>query len=145
MILGKDKNILHADNISIVFTTVKEIDGLTFYKGLNKYAISCVSDGKGNYAHGKSFGECRRELIFKTTDRDTSKYKGIDRSKQFELIECELMYHVITGSCSTGIGLFVSELGKEIKETYSVNEIIQLVTVKKAYRYDVFVRFWDKN
>jgi len=53
-----------------------------------------------------------------------------------------LMYHVITGSCESGISDFISKLGKEVKESYSVREIKELVKRKGAYRNDVFIEFF---
>ena len=106
--------------------------------------MSCVTDGE-HYAHGKTLRECRRALIFKKSDRDVGKYRGIGRDVPHTLDEMAVMYRDITGSCAAGINAFIASLGDGAKEHYTVDEAIGLVTERRAYRHDVFKAFFREG
>ena len=58
------------------------------------------------------------------------------------LEECKVMYRVITGACQAGTEGFVESL-REVKEAYTVREIIELV--RGRYGADAFKKFWEET
>ena len=85
-----------------------------------------VGDGNGKWAHGDTIEEARKDLLYKISNRDKSKYEDLTLDSVLsyeEAIEC---YRVITGACSAGTkGFCENELAKK-KDYYSIKEIISL-------------------
>ena len=85
-----------------------------------------VGDGNGKWAHGDTIEEARKDLLYKISNRDKSKYKGLTLDSVLsyeEAIEC---YRVITGACSAGTKGFCENKLSETKESYTIREIIEL-------------------
>ena len=85
-----------------------------------------VGDGNGKWAHGDTIEEARKDLLYKISNRDKSKYKGLTLDSVLsyeEAIEC---YRVITGACSAGTKEFCENELTEKKEYYSIKEVISL-------------------
>lgn len=89
-----------------------------------------VGDGNGKWAHGNTIKEAKMDLLYKISERDKSKYKGLTLDSVLsyeEAIEC---YRVITGACSAGTKEFCENELTEKKEYYSIKEIISLTEWK---------------
>ena len=83
-----------------------------------------VTDGM-NYAHGDTIKAARDDLMYKISNRDTSRYKNLTLDSVVSQEEAIKMYRVITGACEAGTRHFVSGL-KELKPHYTIAEIIKL-------------------
>lgn len=99
-----------------------------------------VGDGNGKWAHGDTIEEARKDLLYKISNRDKSKYKGLTLDSVLsykEAIEC---YRVITGACAAGTKGFCENELTEKKEYYSIKEIIFLT--KGQYGNVEFEKFF---
>ena len=85
-----------------------------------------VSDGAGNYAHGDTIEEARKDLVYKITGRDKSDYEGLPSDHIFTFEEAIKCYRTITGACAFGTRDFVENRLGEKKEKYSIEEIARL-------------------
>lgn len=114
---------------------VKKINGTkTFF---------IVTDGNGNYAHGDTIQEAKKDLIYKISNRDKSEYENLTLNSELtfeEAIEC---YRVITGACSFGTKDFVENYLAEKKNKYTIREIIELT--KCRYGNETFKKFFNKE
>ena len=98
-----------------------------------------VTDGNGKYAHGDTIKDAKEDLIYKISDRDKSKFEGIDVNKKLPFKECVEMYRVITGACATGTRNFIESKGLK-KASYSPKEISDLT--KGNYGNGEFKQFF---
>lgn len=102
-----------------------------------------VGDGNGKWAHGKTIKEAKRDLIYKISNRDKSKYKNLNLDSVLsyeEAIEC---YRVITGACEYGTRGFIENELSEKKGSYTIGEIIRLTNGK--YRNSEFKKFFTNK
>jgi hypothetical protein len=101
-----------------------------------------ITDGKGKFAHGDTVKEAKEDLIYKITNRDTSKYKSLITESILafkDAIEC---YRTITGACSAGTRQFVeSKIGRP-KSSYTISEIIEMTNGN--YGAESFANFFKK-
>lgn len=141
--INRNKPIIIHNNIIIVDRVLsKLIDKKgNCYKVANlKGGIEyIVTDGGSKFAHGKTIKEAKADLIFKISDRDKSKFEGMDINKKMtfgESIEC---YRVITGSCEQGVKAFLHQKGIT-KGKFSVKEISDLTS--GAYGNNEFNQFF---
>ena len=98
-----------------------------------------VTNGNGAWSHGATLAEARADLLYKLSDRDTSRYVGQDVKKKMTFGEAVAMYRTITGACAEGCKMFVRNKGLSTRKKYSINDIAKLT--KGAYGSDVFSRF----
>ena len=131
---------IYCDGILTWYSRKKAFSNYTVYVGY--FGNYVVVDGDKNCAHGNSIRQCIADIAFKKSARDSSEYKGIDMDEQYPLMECIVMYRSITGACSGGVEMFMQKQ-KEIKDTYSVNEIIGITDGN--YGHDQFVQFFDEE
>lgn len=85
-----------------------------------------VTDGNGKWAHGDTLKDAKRDLIYKISNTDKSKYNDYTLDTEVTFEEGIEMYRVITGACLFGVKDFVENRLKEIKEIYKVSEIISI-------------------
>ena len=100
-----------------------------------------VGDGNGKWAHGDTIEEARKDLMYKISNRDKSKYEDLTLDSVLsyeEAIEC---YRVITGACSTGTKGFCENVLTKKEEFYSIKEIISLT--KGQYGNIEFKKFFS--
>ena len=100
-----------------------------------------VTDGNDRWSHGKTLKEAKEDLIYKISNRDTSRYESLtldDVLTRAEVIEC---YRVITGACAQGTKAFVTSLLK-VKDKYTVREIITLT--EGQYGGQTFKDYFNK-
>jgi hypothetical protein len=98
-----------------------------------------VTDGQGNYSHGKTLRDARTDLRFKLAERDTSQFKGWALTKRVSADDAIIMYRAITGACQEGVSHFLSTLG-DTPETITVRRIIQIT--KGQYGHEQFAKFF---
>jgi len=84
-----------------------------------------VTDGAGKFAHGDSIREAKESLIYKISDRDTSRFQGLALDTVLTFGELVEAYRIITGACETGVRGFIQSSGLE-KKSYSIAEAIEL-------------------
>ena len=106
----------------------------------NEYFL--VTDGNNKYAHGETIKQAKEDLIYKISNRDTSRYNNLDINKKMPFAECIEMYRVITGSCGIGVKGFIQSKGIK-KQKFSIKEIVE--TTKGAYGSEQFSKFFNIN
>ena len=134
------KRYLYADEILTHIKAKRTVKGYVFYQGKIKNK-NVVYDGK-NYAHCKTFRDGVVDLLFKSADRDTSKYKNLSLDSEVSCEDAIVMYRIITGACRQGTEAFLQGLGK-LKEQYTVNEIIDLTDGQ--YGHKTFKAFFETD
>ena len=105
-----------------------------------EYEKTYLIEKNGAYSHGKTFKEAKEGLVYKLSDRDTSKYRSMTLDDIVTRKTAIEMYMTITGSCSGGTKYFVDSLGDEVKSRYSVRELISLT--QGQYGNAEFERFF---
>lgn len=101
---------------------------------------SYVVDKGGVYSHGKTLKEAKESLIFKITDRDTSKFKSWTGSTVISASDAIKSYRAITGACEFGVRDFCSD--KDLKRKYTVSDVIKLT--KGKYGSSEYAAFFGK-
>lgn len=99
-----------------------------------------VTDRKGKWAHGATLQEARADLVYKISDRDTSKYAGLTLDSILTFEDAIAAYRIITGACAAGTRGFVGTVAK-IKKSYSIREIIELT--KGRFGNQEFAKFFQ--
>jgi hypothetical protein len=92
-------------------------------------------------AHGDTIKEAKESLVYKIGEIDTREFEGLDIDEQRPLKDIIRMYRAITGACTSGTRYFV-EQQKEVKETYSIKEIIEIT--EGQYGNNKFKEFFNK-
>ena len=101
---------------------------------------SYLIENNGNYSHGATLKEAREDLIYKISNRDTSKFKDSTLESILKKDEAIEMYMTITGACEEGTKYFVDS--NKLKTKYSVKEIIDLT--KGQFGNETFKQFFNK-
>lgn len=93
------------------------------------------------WAHGDTFTQARESLVYKISNRDTSRYKSMTGETSLthaEAIEC---YRIITGACESGSRNYVENILNGMKkDKYIIAEIATLT--KGQYGNDLFAKFF---
>ena len=115
------------------------------YKVINigETEVSFIIQDGDVYSHGKTLKEAKESLIYKISNRDTSKYKDLTLDSEISFEEAIKMYRTITGACENGCKYFVEQNKDKIKDVYTIKEIIELT--KDQYNSDVLKGFFIKN
>lgn len=133
---------LFADNILTHVRSKKTIGSVTFYVGKIS-GHNVVSDGT-YFAHCEKIRDGMADLMFKSAkDRGISQYENVKLDDSFTVDEAVTMYRVITGACRQGSQAFVDRLGGNLKERYTVREILELT--KGQYGHGLFEKFFLNN
>ena len=103
-----------------------------------------VTDGNGKWAHGATLDEAKKDLIYKISNRDTSRYEDLTLDSELthaDMIEC---YRVITGACGAGTRHFVEDIlpADKVAEKYTIREVIELT--RGQYGADTFANFFKR-
>ena len=136
----RDRHYIKADGI---FQEVVSHKGNVYrVKSIGSDKVTyLVTDGDGRWAHGETLQEAKDDLIFKISDRDTSKYETLTLDSVLTFEEAIQCYRTITGACAAGTKGFVSSLPK-VKEHYSIKEIIDLTY--DSYGGRKFAEFFNR-
>ena len=132
---------LYCDGMLVHIKKKKQIGSYTYYVGKIPN-MNVVYDGK-HYAHCKTLKDGILDLEFKKAkDRGAEQYKGLTLESVLKYDEAVTAYRIITGACQAGTQHFLDGL-KEIKEEYTVAEIIELT--KGSYGNATFKNFFIKG
>jgi len=134
---------LFADNI-----LAKIISKKTNKNNTNIYKIQICGHTKasfcievdGVYSHGATIKEAKDSLLYKISDRDTSKYKDYTLDTVISFEEAIKMYRCITGACEGGTRHFVENVLKNKKKKYTIKEVIE--ETKGQYNNDKLRQFF---
>ena len=132
-----------SDNI---FAKIIEKKGNVYHIkiGRSKDIAYLVTDGEGNWSHGRTLKAAKADLIYKTTNRDESDYENLTLNSELSFKEAIVCYRVITGACSFGTKNFVEyRLGNNKKDSYTIKEIINLT--EGEYGNEVFTEFFCRG
>jgi hypothetical protein len=123
--------VTYADRIQLIKKNVKVAGGMTIWRVEEPYNDKSeikylVHDGE-NYAHGKTLREAKDDLLYKTSDRDTSVYEVWKSDPGHVITKADAIkgYRAITGACEAGVRNFVSKL-KVVPEKLTVTELIDI-------------------
>jgi hypothetical protein len=134
---GREKHIIADGILSKVISKRKNV-----YKVINhnetKETYLIEVDGK--FSHGKTLKQAKESLIYKLSDRDTSKYETMNTDTELSFEEGVQMYMSITGACESGTKYFVDNVLKTKKKKYKISEIIDLTVGQ--YEHDKIVEFF---
>ena len=131
---------IYADGILTHIKKEKRINQYTFYVGrIPKKNV--IFDGK-YYAHCANLRDGIADLLFRSaSDRGADQYKGLSIDTQMSVDEAVTMYRIITGACKQGSEAFVEGLKDELKERYTIREMIDLT--RGQYGADRFAEFFN--
>jgi hypothetical protein len=99
-----------------------------------------VTNGNGAHSHGATLKEARDGLIFKLTDRDTTRFKAWTLETKVTLADAVQAYRAITGACEQGVRLFIEKRGG-VAKSLAVREIVEMT--RGEYGAEVFRKFFD--
>jgi hypothetical protein len=100
-----------------------------------------IIERDGVYSHGETLKEAKESLLYKLSDRDTSKYDNFKLTDEVSFEEAIQMYMCITGACSSGTKYFVDNILKDKKDKYTIQEIINLT--EGQYNSNRFKEFFN--
>ena len=87
---------------------------------------SYIIEQNGYYSHGRTLDEARESLVYKLSTRDLSEFKSLTLESVLSRDEAIRLYMSVTGACAFGTRQFIDS--RDLKEEYSVQEIIKLTT-----------------
>lgn len=91
------------------------------------------------FAHGKTIKEAKKSLIYKISDRDTTRFKYWTLDTKINFEDAVTSYIVITGACARGTEMFVDSL-REIPKIITPRVIIELT--EGQYNHNVYKEFF---
>lgn len=123
------QGFIFADSILSKLISKKTVRNTTVYtvKHIAKDKESYIVQTGDLFSHGETIKQAKESLIYKISNRDTSKYKSLKLTSKISFEKAIKMYRVITGACEFGCKSFVSRL-KETKKEYTVQEVINLTS-----------------
>jgi hypothetical protein len=107
-----------------------------------KTESSYVIEKDGVYSHGKTLKEAKASLIFKVTDRDTSKYESWNLDTRVSAADAIGSYRAITGACEFGVRNFCERHSIDLNKKFSPREIIQITDGE--YGNQQYRRFFEQ-
>ena len=92
------------------------------------------------YAHGNTVKQAYLDWLFKTSDRDVSKYQNLDKTKEYELNFWVIAYRIITGACSFGTNQYLENNKEKYKDKMTLQEV--LTATVGQYGHNTFAEFF---
>ena len=92
------------------------------------------------YAHGNTVKQAYLDWLFKTSDRDVSKYQNLDKTKEYELNFWIIAYSTITGACSFGTNQYLENNKEKYKDKMTLQEV--LTATIGQYGHNTFAEFF---
>ena len=123
--------------ISIVISKHKNVYKV---RNLGETEESFIVQDGNVYSHGSTIQEAKDSLIYKISNRDTSKFDNYTLETELTLKDAIEMYRVITGACESGTRYFVETVLTDKKEKYTVQEVITLT--QDQYNHQKLVKFF---
>ena len=117
-------------------------------KKKNVYKIKICGQTKASYcieidgvfSHGTTIKKAKESLLYKISNRDTSKYTNYSLDTVVSFEEAIKMYRCITGACESGTRHFVENILKNRKKKYTIKEIIK--ETKNQYGNETLKEFF---
>ena len=104
-----------------------------------------ITDGNGKWSHGDTLEEARRDLIYKLSNRDKSKYEDWTIETEVSMAEAIEAYRVITGACEAGTRHFVENILPAHARTREVLKIAEVIEFTRGqYQAEVFANFFKR-
>ena len=137
------KGYIFADNILAKLLSKKTCNSTSVFKVViaGKIEASYVIEKNGIYSHGATVQEAKASLIFKISDRDTSKFESWDLDTEITAEEAIASYRVITGACEFGVKHFCED--KDLSKKYTPREIVELT--RGSYGHETYSAFFNKE
>lgn len=133
---------LYADGILTPVKSKKTCAQYTIYYGKIP-GKNVVYDGT-YYAHCAKIRDGLIDIRYKyAKDRGTNQYRELTLDSVISRDDAIAMYRVITGACQQGTQIFLDSLGDNIKDEYTVAEIIEITSGQ--YGSDKFKEFFDNT
>ena len=120
VIVNRHKNVLKVKNLGD--------EDITFI----------VKDGE-MYAHGATIKEAKESLLYKISNRDTSKYNNFTLDTKLTKKQAIEMYRVITGACESGTRYFIEH--NKIPRNLTVAKVIEIT--ENQYGNNKLKEFFD--
>lgn len=137
-----DGRYIIVDGFITPIASTHHIGKYTIYKGIFK-GKNVVYDGK-YYAHCDKIRDGVKDIEFKhAKDRALDEYKELTLDSVLAKDYAVTMYRNITGACQQGTQMFIDGLGDNIKDAYTIAEIIELTDGR--YGSDEFKEFFNKE
>ena len=137
---GKPTEVDFTDNVFSRVISTKQVKDIivkeVIVDGKKEKSYLVISGDKA--AHGATIVDAKKDLLYKISNRDTSKYKDwklTDTKNADEIIEA---YRVITGACFYGTKAFCESIKLPKKAT--IAEAIEIT--KGQYGHERFVGFF---
>ena len=102
---------------------IKQKNNILTVKIKNKIAYIFVKDDI--YAHGNTVKQAYFDWLFKTSDRDTSKYKNLKPNDKNTLDFWVIAYRAITGACSFGTNNYLENNKDKYKPKMTLEEVFK--------------------
>ena len=125
---------------TIFCEVVKQRQNLMQVKINNKTAFIFNKDGI--YAHGKTVKQAYYDWLFKTSDRDVSKYEGIKGDEVHDLEFWIISYRTITGACSFGTNNYLENNKEKYKKEMTLEEVFK--ATEGQYGSGTFKEFFKR-
>ena len=93
------------------------------------------------YAHGNTVRQAYLDWLFKTSDRDVSKYRNIKRDEVHKLEYWVIAYRTITGACSFGTNNYLENNKDKYKPEMTLDEVIK--ATEGQYGAATFKEFFE--
>ena len=97
----------------------------------------------GIYAHGNTVKQAYFDWLFKTSDRDTSRYKNLKLNSKNSLEFWVIAYRTITGACSFGTNNYLENNKDKYKSEMTLEEVFK--ATKGQYGSSIFKAFFQNN
>ena len=88
--------------------------------------VSYCIEVNGVFSHGETIKQAKESLLYKISDRDTSKYDNYTLDTVVTFEQAIKMYRCITGACEGGTKHFVENVLQDKRKKYTVKEVIEL-------------------
>jgi hypothetical protein len=90
------------------------------------------------FSHGETIREAKAGLLFKISNRDTSKFKNWRLSTKISYRDAIESYRIITGACEYGTKMFAATI--TAKKEYTVSEVIKIT--EEQYGNETYKSFF---
>ena len=97
----------------------------------------------GIYAHGNTVKQAYFDWLFKTSDRDTSRYKHLKLNSKNSLEFWVIAYRTITGACSFGTNNYLENNKDKYKSEMTLEEVFK--ATEGQYGSSTFKAFFQNN
>ena len=131
----------------------RKIDGIfcEVVKSIGKFILKAKVQNKtvfifnknNIYAHGTTVKKAYRDWLFKTYEKDLTKYEKIKLEEQHDINYWYAAYRAITGACSFGTENFIDNNQEKIKSQMSLKEVLDIT--QNQYRHNVFKDFFEEK